>query len=275
MADELAIWATRGVTGHFAHPQSRPWVAAAGAVAHAMARIVGAQAGEVAVMGSLTENIHLLLASFYRPAGRRTKILMEAKAFPSDHYAVESQIAWHGLDPAHELVLVQPRPGAHTLAHDDIVRAIDAHADDAALLFLSGVQYYTGQAFDMRSITAHAQSQGILVGWDLAHAAGNVLLALHDWGVDFAAWCSYKYLCSGPGGMAAIFVHARHGREPHRPRLAGWWGHDPSSRFAMDNRIPPPSPWSLSISRHPLALARPPTPLSHTHTHTHNARSFS
>jgi kynureninase len=235
--EELSIWATRGVTGHFNHPQSYPWVSAAEAVGFSMAKVVGALPSEVAVMGSLTENIHLLLASFYKPVvGGRTKIIIEGKAFPSDHYAVESQIAWHGLDPKNELVCIQPREGEYTLATAQIIRTIDEYKDTAALLFLSGVQYYTGQAFDVKYITAYAQSKGITVGWDFAHAAGNIPLELHEWGVDFAAWCTYKYLSSGPGGMAGIFVHDKH-NEGKRHRLAGWWGHNPETRFKMDNSL--------------------------------------
>jgi len=199
-----------------------------------MSKIVGALPSEVAVMGSLTENIHLLLASFYKPSGSRTKIIIEGKAFPSDHYAVESQIVWHGLDPKKELVCIQPKVGEYTLSTAQIVRVIDENRDKAALLFLSGVQYYTGQAFDIKYITAYAQSKGIMVGWDLAHGAGNIPLELHEWGVDFAAWCTYKYLSSGPGGIAGVFVHDKHDGEK-RHRLAGWWGHNPDTRFKMDN----------------------------------------
>jgi len=234
--EELSIWATRGVTGHFNHPKSMPWVSASETVGISMAKVVGALPSEVAVMGSLTENIHLLLASFYNPSGSRTKIIIEGKAFPSDHYAVESQISWHGLDPAKHLVCIHPKAGdgEYTLSTSHILRTIDEHRDTAALLFLSGVQYYTGQAFDIKSITAYAQARDITVGWDLAHAVGNIPLELHEWGVDFAAWCTYKYLSSGPGGMAGIFVHDKHATGG-RHRLAGWWGHDPESRFKMDN----------------------------------------
>lgn len=204
-----------------------------------MAKIVGALPSEVAVMGSLTENIHLLLASFYKPSVEtgRTKIIIEGKAFPSDHYAVESQITWHGLDPAVELITIDPKPEEHILSTAQIVRIIDTHKDDAALLFLSGLQYYTGQAFDIKYLTAYAQSKGIMVGWDFAHAVGNIPLELHEWGVDFAAWCTYKYLCSGPGGMAGIFVHDKHDAEK-RHRLAGWWGNTPETRFSMDTSMP-------------------------------------
>ncbi|KAI5782736.1 pyridoxal phosphate-dependent transferase [Geopyxis carbonaria] len=239
LAEELDIWATRGVQGHFAHPKSRPWVSAVDSVAADMSKIVGALPSEVAVMGSLTENLHLLLASFYKPSAAlgRTKIIIEAKAFPSDHYAVQSQVEWHGLAADEHMVLVQPAPGALTLTTAGICRTIDEHADTAAVLLLSGVQFYTGQLFDIKAITAHAQSKGLIVGWDLAHAVGNVPLELHEWGVDFATWCTYKYLCSSPGGMSGIFVHDRHhGRRHH---LAGWWGHEPATRFQMNNNFTP------------------------------------
>lgn len=236
--EELTIWATRGVHGHFQHPLSRPWVSAEVEVTRHMANVVGALPSEVAVMGSLTANIHSLFASFYRPErtpgkGRR-KIIIEGKAFPSDHYAMESQIRWHGLDPADALVTIFPEGGRQTLTTKQIYAVIDREADETAVLFLSGVQFYTGQAFDIKAITQHAQAKGIVVGWDLAHAAGNITLDLHEWGVDFAAWCTYKYLCSGPGGIGGIFVHEKHS-SPDRHRLAGWWGHDRLSRFNMDN----------------------------------------
>jgi kynureninase len=200
-----------------------------------MSAIVGALPSEVAVMGSLTDNIHLLFASFYKPDSRRTKILIEGGAFPSDHYAMESQISWRGLDPSTELVCIDPPKDSAqpTLPTEHILRIIDIHRDTAAILFLSGVQYYTGQAFDIKRITTHAQRHGIIVGWDLAHAVGNIPLELHEWGVDFAAWCSYKYLCSGPGGIAGIFVHDKHDADK-RHRLAGWWGNNLETRFKMD-----------------------------------------
>ena len=205
-----------------------------------MAHIVGALPSETICMGTLTENIHLLFASFFQPAGKRTKVLIETRAFPSDHYAVESQLEWHGLDPKEHLILAEPGEDG-LLSTQGICDLITHHKDELAVCFLSGVQYYTGQLFDIKRITAHAQSHGITVGWDLAHAAGNVPLELHEWGVDFAAWCTYKYLCSGPGGMAGAFVHDKHTAlsAPARPRLKGWWGHDLASRFEMTNRFAP------------------------------------
>ncbi|KAL7268794.1 Kynureninase (L-kynurenine hydrolase) [Rhizina undulata] len=235
---ELSIWATRGVHGHFNHPLSRPWASAEEYVNSHMAAVIGALPGEVSVMGSLTANIHVLFASFYKPDKTRYKIIIEGKAFPSDHYAMESQIQWHGLDPKGTLIEIFPDGGEKVLTTEQILRVIDQNSNDTAVMFLSGVQYYTGQLFDVKTITQYAQKRGIIVGWDFAHAAGNVPLELHEWGVDFAAWCSYKYLCSGPGGIAGIFVHDKHA-SPERHRLAGWWGHDRSSRFKMENVFNP------------------------------------
>jgi len=208
-------------------------------------------------MESLTANLHFLLCSFYRPTSARYKIILEGKAFPSDHYVVESQIAHHDLDPASAMVLINPpSKDSPLLPTDHILSAIDTHADTCAVILLPGVQFYTGQFFDMPKITAHAQSKGILVGWDLAHAVGNVPMQLHDWNVDFAAWCNYKYMNCGPGAIGGLFVHERHsgvdkpssashatkGDEKvptYRPRLSGWWGSDKTSRFAMTNTFAP------------------------------------
>ncbi|TGZ84678.1 kynureninase [Ascodesmis nigricans] len=238
---ELSTWAARGVTGHFNHPV-QPWTSSADApLTTPMSRIVGALPSEVAVMATLTENIHFLFASFYQPNlnnNGRTKIIIESRAFPSDHYAMESQIRWHGLDPEKELVCVEPAEGEKTISWERLKRVIDENAETTAILWLSGLQYYTGQAFDIKNITAYAKAKGMLVGWDLAHAAGNMELELHEWDVDFAAWCTYKYLCSGPGGIAGLFVHDKHTSPsaPPRPRLTGWYGHDLSTRFKMDNQ---------------------------------------
>lgn len=249
--DELDIWAERGVVGHFDHPKGRPWVNLDQATTRHAAVIVGARENEVAVMGSLTGNVHLLMASFYKPTKERYKIIIESKAFPSDHYAVVSQLAWHDLTESDALICIGSENDDHVqfLTTEQILKTIDVHAESTALLFLSGVQYYTGQAFDIPRITAHAQSKGIVVGWDLAHAAGNIPLQLHDWNVDFAAWCSYKYLNSGPGAIAGLFVHSRHDTQPPRSRLAGWWGHDRPTRFQMRpsfNPIPGAAGYQLS-----------------------------
>ncbi|QIW95086.1 hypothetical protein AMS68_000604 [Peltaster fructicola] len=229
----LHTWASKGVFGHFTKIEDSnlaPWLDVDDDVRVDMAALVGASASEVAVMQTLTANLHLLMASFYKPTKDRYKIILEHKAFPSDHYAVESQIRFHDLDPEQAMVLV--KPDQDMLTTDQILRTIDEHADETALLMLPGIQFYTGQYFEMQRITEYAQSKGILVGWDLAHAAGNVPVQLHEWNVDFAAWCTYKYLNCGPGSIGAIFVHERHF---DRSRLAGWWGSSKTSRFAMTN----------------------------------------
>lgn len=212
-----------------------------------MADIVGAEPSEVAVMGSLTANLHLLMGSFYRPTTHRYKIMIEGKAFPSDRYLVESQIRSHNLDPTDALIVVEPEdPERHTLTTKEILLEIQKHGDSVAVLLFPAVSYFTGQVFDMRMITRFAHAKGIIVGFDLAHAAGNIKMNLHEWGVDFAAWCCYKYLNSGPGGIAAIFVHEKHGKvdaakgsDGYHPRLAGWWGHKQETRFAMGAEFVP------------------------------------
>ncbi|KAK5955013.1 Kynureninase (L-kynurenine hydrolase) [Knufia fluminis] len=249
----LTQWRTKAVTGHFTeHTDSplAPFLNIDDEAAKLIAPVVGAQTAEVAVMGTLTANLHLLMCSFYRPAKKgegRYKILLEGKAFPSDHYTIESQIEMHGLDPRDAMVLLEPENTAiPILSTEQILKEIDEHAEELTLVLLPGIQFYTGQYFDIKRITEHAHSHGIMIGWDCAHAAGNVDLRLHDWGVDFAVWCSYKYLNSGPGAIAGIFVHEKHGRvdmtkssEKYRPRLAGWWGDDKSSRFQMTNNFVP------------------------------------
>lgn len=236
----LETWATKGVFGHFTELNDSnlvPWLHVDDDVQEDMAKLVGAKGPEVAVMQTLTANLHLMMASFYKPTKQRYKVILEAKAFPSDHYAIESQIQHHGFEPSEAAVLIRPpSKDSETIPTDHILKVIDQHADETALLLLPGIQFYTGQLFDIRRITAHAQSKGILVGWDLAHAAGNVALELHDWNVDFAVWCTYKYLNCGPGSIGACFVNERHF---HRPRLAGWWGSSKSSRFDMTNVFQP------------------------------------
>lgn len=236
--EELDGWATLGVDGHF-HSQKRPWFYYHKFSKEALAKIVGALPSEVVSMNSLTTNLHLMMVSFYRPNSSRYKILIEAGAFPSDQYAVESQIKFHNL-PYHEaLVEIAPRDGEHTLRTEDIVKKIEEHKDSLALVMLSGVQYYTGQFFDIKKITDAGHQAGALVGFDLAHAVGNVPLELHEHQVDFAAWCSYKYLNSGPGGVSGIFVHEKHGNNPGIPRFAGWWGHNEEERFRMEKGFKP------------------------------------
>jgi kynureninase len=185
------------------------------------------------MMNSLTTNLHLMMASFYRPKRERHKILIEDSAFPSDAYAVQSQAAHHGYDPEQTVIVARPRPGEATLRAEDLEALIDERGREIAVVLFSGVNYFTGQAFDMERITQRAHRQGCVVGFDLAHAAGNLVLELHDWDIDFAVWCSYKYLNAGPGAVAGCFVHERHGNDPRTPRLAGWWGNDPDTRFQM------------------------------------------
>ncbi|KAJ2890412.1 Kynureninase (L-kynurenine hydrolase), partial [Coemansia aciculifera] len=236
--EEMDEWATKGVVGHHHHSEGRPWISYRKQIVEKMAPLVGAAPIEVGVMNTLTVNIHLMLAAFYKPTATRSKILIESKAFPSDHYAVESQIQWHGL-PADALLLAEPRAGEATLHTSDILRLIEQQGDQIAVVMLSGVQYYTGQVFDMEMITAAAQAKGCIVGWDLAHAAGNVPLKLHDWNVDFACWCTYKYMNSGPGGISGFFVHERYALDSDLPRLTGWWAHDEATRFEMSNCFAP------------------------------------
>jgi kynureninase len=244
---ELDDWAKWGVEGHF-HGKN-PWYAYHELLTEKSARVVGALPKEVVVTHSLTTNLHLLMVSFYRPEGNRTKILCEAKAFPSDLYALESQVRFHNLDPQEHLVALAPRDGEHLLREEDILAKIDELGDTLALVMFGGVNYYTGQLLDMQSVTKAGHAVGAHVGFDLAHAAGNVVLRLHDWGVDFAAWCSYKYLNSGPGGVSGMFVHERHANRPELPRFAGWWGYDKSTRFKMEPGFRPmegAEGWQLS-----------------------------
>jgi kynureninase len=244
---ELAKWAEHAVEGHFNEP--RPWLYYHKLFKQSSAHLVGALEHEVVVMNNLTTNLHLLMASFYRPKGKQTKILMEAGSFPSDAYAVETQVRFHGLDPDKHIIELKPKEGAHFLDPVDILRAIDHHAGELALILMPGIQYYTGQVMPMEAIAKKAREQGIPFGLDLAHAAGNIPMELHDWGVDFAVWCTYKYLNSGPGSVAGAFVHERHANNPEMPRLAGWWGHDEESRFKMEKGFVPmhgADGWQLS-----------------------------
>lgn len=231
LLDELDQWAEYGVEGHFRGKM--PWMHYHQFLTPQTARLVGALPHEVVVMNTLTVNLHLMMASFYRPDQHRFKIIMEAGAFPSDQYAMESQVRWHGFDPQNAIVEIAPREGAHTLRTDDILQTIENHRDQLALVMFGGVNYYTGQYYDLEKITAAGHQAGAMVGFDLAHTAGNVPLRLHDWGPDFAVWCSYKYLNSGPGGPSGVFVHERHANSPNLPRFAGWWGHDEKERFKM------------------------------------------
>ena len=226
---ELDDWARLGVEGHL-HAE-HPWLPYHEFLTEKMARVVGGLPIETVVMNSLTVNLHLMLVSFYRPEGKRRKIIIEKGAFPSDRYAVESQLKFHSV--ADGLIELAPREGESTVRTDDILDAIERVGDELTLVMLGGVNYYTGQAFDMEAITDAGHRAGAIVGFDLAHAAGSLELKLNDWNVDFAVWCSYKYLNAGPGGIAGAFVHEQHARSFELPRFAGWWGHDKETRFLM------------------------------------------
>jgi kynureninase len=245
--NELDDWAEFGVEGHF-HARN-PWYSYHELLMEPTARLMGAKTNEVVHMNGLTTNLHLLMVSFFRPEGKRTKILCEAKAFPSDHYVLESQLKHHGLNVADNLIALEPRAGEHCLRTEDVQEAIIKAGETLALVMIGGVNYYTGQVFDIKAITATAHQVGAIAGWDLAHAAGNIPLQLHEWNVDFAAWCSYKYLNSGPGSVSGIFVHQKHGLDPATPRFAGWWGYDKKRRFEMEPGfvpIPGAEGWQLS-----------------------------
>jgi kynureninase len=227
----LEQWARLGLEGHFKGPEA--WYTYLEHFRDPTARLAGAQPDEVVLMNGLTINLHLLMETFYRPEGERTKILIEEPTFPSDLYAVKSQLRRRGLDPAQHLLTVRPRPWEHHVFPGDIDATLEEHGRQVALVLLGGVNFFTGQFFDLPAVTARAHAQGCVVGFDLAHAVGNVPLALHDGGVDFAVWCTYKYLGGGPGAIAGCFVHERHGNNPGLHRLAGWWGNDPATRFRM------------------------------------------
>ena len=246
LKQELNDWAQFGVEGHFL--AKHPWVSYHEILTKQAAKIVGALPSEVVMMNQLTVNLHLLLISFYRPTTKRFKIICEAKAFPSDQYALESQVKLHGYKPEDAIIEIAPREGEHTIRHEDIYEAIEKNKNELALVMIGGVNYYSGQLFDMESITKAGHAAGAFVGFDLAHAAGNIVLHLHDWDVDFACWCSYKYLNSGPGGVAGAFVHQRH-ESADLPRLAGWWGHNKEVRFKMEKGFVPmqgAEGWQLS-----------------------------
>ncbi len=245
--EALDSWTTRGVRGHF--EGEYPWLPYHEFLADTMADLVGAQQNEVVMMNSLTANLHFMMATFYRPEGLRNKILLEQRAFPSDHYAIESQIRWHQQLPIDAMIVIRPSDGAELIDTNQICAAIDYYRDSLAMILLPGVQYYTGQVFDIETITTEAHRHDIFVGFDLAHAAGNVPMKLHDWNVDFAVWCTYKYLNSGPGSVAGCFIHERHATNPRMLRLSGWWGHDKKTRFLMQDRfqaIPTAEGWQLS-----------------------------
>ena len=243
---ELDNWKANGVEGHF--DKDRPWVEYHKLSKKSLSKLTGGKESEVVCMNNLTTNLHLLLASFYQPKGTRVKLMIEGGAFPSDHYAAESHMRRMGIDPQEHLITLTPKKGS-IFSTDEIVEAIHQYGDELALVLFPGIQYYTGQFFDMKAIAAAAHEIGAYAGFDLAHAVGNLPLNLHDDNVDFATWCSYKYVNSGPGGMSGIFVHERHASDPEFPKLTGWWGHDSKTRFQMDNKfVPNPGvdAWMLS-----------------------------
>jgi len=247
---EMQKWQDYGVEGHFV-PKDKPWMHYHKVTKDALAKIVGAKPIEVVSMNNLTVNLHLLMVSFYQPTKSRFKIICEAGAFPSDQYMFETQLKHHGLDAKDALIELKPREGEYTLHTEDIVSTIEETGDELALILIGGLQYYTGQLFDMKTITEAGHKVGAKVGFDLAHGIGNAILNLHDWNVDFATWCSYKYLNSGPGNVSGIFVHERHAYDNDINRFAGWWGHDEGERFLMKKGFKPmpgADGWQLSNS---------------------------
>lgn len=256
LAEELEAWATRGVEGHFDTP--RPWLSYHELLSRNLAELTGAMTSEVVAMNSLTVNLHLMLISFYRPTAERHRLVIEQRAFSSDRYAVASQISQRGFDPQTSLVELAPRPGESGLRTEDICEFLEREGRSVATVMLPGVQYLSGQCFDMAEISACARRQGCAVGFDLAHAIGNVPLSLHDWNADFAVWCSYKYLNAGPGAIGGCFVHERHSRAVDLPRLAGWWGHDKATRFSMPEEFAPlPGAEGWQVSNPPILAAAP------------------
>jgi kynureninase len=256
--EELDNWAKLGVDAH--HATGTPWYTYHEALREPTARLIGAKPLEVICMNSLTVNLHLMMATFYRPTKSRFKILMEEPAFPSDTYAIKTQIAHHGLDPRDALILARPCKTEFTLRVEDIIDLIEKNADQLAVVMLAGVNFFTGQLFDIEKIAAAARERGIVAGFDLAHAIGNVPLLLHDWDVDFAVWCSYKYLNAGPGAVAGAFVHERHATNTKLSRLAGWFGNDPNTRFRLHLEaefVPVPSADGWQISNPPIFAMAP------------------
>ncbi len=248
---ELKDWETFGVEGHT--QAKNPWLPYHEFLTEQTAKIAGAKPEEVVNMNTLTVNLHLLFVSFYKPTKTRHKILIEANSFPSDHYAVQSQIRFHGFDVETSLIEMKPREGEDTIRTDEIEALIEKEGDSIALIWFAGVNYYTGQAFEMEKITQAGHKKGCLVGFDLAHATGNLILKLHDWNVDFAVWCNYKYMNGGPGTIGGAFVHEKHLKNSDLPKFLGWWGHDKETRFLMDhNYISIPTVESWQISNPPI-----------------------
>lgn len=242
----LKDWADQGVESFF--NAREPWLDYHDQLRGPLATIVGALPQEIVVMNQLTVNLHLMMVSFYRPTAKRFRVICEAKAFPSDQYALETHVKFHGFDPGEAIIEVTPREGENLLREEDIINTIDKYKDSLALVLFGGINYYTGQLFDLASVSRAARAAGAFVGFDLAHAAGNVALQLHDWGADFACWCNYKYLNAGPGAIGAVYIHEKHHHED-LPRFAGWWGYDKPTRFRMEKGfVPMPGAegWQLS-----------------------------
>ena len=243
----LDQWASFGVEGFFMGEDR--WLDYHDQLTEPLSKIVGAKPNEITVMNQLTVNLHLMMVSFYRPHGKRNKILCEAKAFPSDQYMLETHLRYHGLDPREVLIEIGPREGEHLIRHEDILDAIDKYQDELALVLFGGINYYTGQVFDIRAITEAVHAVGAVAGFDLAHAAGNISLQLHNWDVDFSCWCNYKYLNSGPGAMGGVFIHEKFHRDRSIKRFGGWWGYDKDTRFKMEKGFKPiltAEGWQLS-----------------------------
>ena len=258
---ELDDWAKYAVEAHFT--AKHPWYSYHEMFTKPLAKLTGALPEEVVAMNQLTSNIHFLFVSFYRPAKGRYKILCEGGAFPSDQYAIDSQVRFHGYNPADAVIELYPRQGEPAVRHEDVLSAIEKNKNELALIFIGGVNYYSGQVFDMKAITEAGHKAGAMVGFDLAHAIGNIKLSLHEWNVDFAVWCSYKYLNSGPGSVAGAFINERHAKNISMPRFAGWWGHDKNNRFKMEKdfkAMPAAEGWQvsnapvLSMAAHKAAL---------------------
>jgi kynureninase len=250
MHTELESWRNLAIEGYFTG--TNPWLYYHDYIAPGLAKLVGAKTNEVTVMNALTVNLHLLLFSFYRPAGKRYKILMEAGAFPSDQYAVETQVKHYGFNPDDAIIEVAPREGEKLIRHEDVLAAINANRESLALVLMGGINYYTGQLLNIAGITLAAHEAGAVAGWDLAHVTGNVPVTLHDADVDFAVWCSYKYLNAGPGAAGGVFVHEKHVANTSLPRLAGWWGNDEKTRFKMEKGFmakPAASGWNVSTTQ--------------------------
>lgn len=247
---ELDDWKNLGIAGFLT--AKNPWMVYQEEFKRSLAKIAGCSEDEVTVMNSLTVNLHLLMLTFYRPVQARFKIIMEAGAFPSDQYAIETQVKHYGFKAAEAVIEIAPREGEKTIRNEDIIAAIEENADSLALVMLGGINYYTGQLFDMKAITEAAQKAGAIAGFDLAHAAGNVSLKLHEWNADFAVWCSYKYLNGGPGAVGGVYVHEKYAKDPSTPRFAGWWGNDENARFKMEKGFaakPNASGWNISTAQ--------------------------